>query len=459
MKVKLRMTEAHYVGLRKHLFPGDGLEAVALLLCGRAERIDATLIVHKLVFVPHDQCERMADRVTWPAAVLNDYLSEIWKKKLSIVKVHSHPLNYRQFSGTDDISDRGLAEGWSLLFDEDRLHGSLIMLPDGSMFGRSLRCGSIGDAFSSVAVIGHSIRFDGVQERELGEAHTRNLQTFGAGTMHRLARMRVAVIGCSGTGSIVIEQLLRLSIGELVLVDPESVDVKNLNRILNSTAADAKMELPKVGLGERLAKALDQGQVVEPLPFNLDSPEVVKAVASCDVIFGCVDSAEGRNLMNRLAAFYLLPYIDVGVGLVADEDHGIDTISGAIHYYFPGSTPLVERGVFTLEQVRAEELKRTNPEQYENLKKESYIQGVAEDRPAVIGINMFAGALAVHELLSRLDGFRNYHPMQSETVRFDLCEMALFKEGFRGYSPYLDRSLGRADVSPLLDRPSLSEVS
>jgi|GEM_PF-3983365 len=35
--------------------------------------------------------------------------------------------------------------------------------------------------------------------------------------------------------------------------------------------------------------------------LNLDTPAAVRAVAECDVIFGCVDTAEGRNLANRIA--------------------------------------------------------------------------------------------------------------------------------------------------------------
>lgn len=59
--------------------------------------------------------------------------------------------------------------------------------------------------------------------------------------------------------------------------------------------------------------------------MNLDTPDAVRAVAECDVIFGCVDTAEGRNLANRIAAYYLLPYIDVGVSLAANGVGGISS--------------------------------------------------------------------------------------------------------------------------------------
>ncbi len=457
MKAKLRLTEAQYEQLRLHLFPGDGLEAVALLLCGIASGEPRALTVHTVVPIPHDRCKvRAVDRVTWDPSVLDSHLGTIWNKKLSIVKIHSHPTGYDRFSSTDDTSDSSLSGSWALMFGEDRVDGSAVMLPNGRIFGRSLVGGEIFGPFESVSVVGQDLKFWPSQNREHGESQRRNLQTFGKGTMTQLASMKVAVIGCSGTGSIVVEQLARLGVGGFVLVDPDVVELKNLNRILNATGEDVEAKRTKVDVLSRMIRSLGFGQSVEGYAVNLDDVGAARAVSSCDAIFGCVDSAEGRNLMNRIAAFYTLPYFDVGVGLVADGEGGIENISGAVHYYFPGSMPLFERGVFSLEQVRAEEKKRNDPDGFANLLDEGYIQGVAEDRPAVIGVNMLASSLVVHEFLARLNPFRNFSGPSCESLRFDLCEMALFKEGFRGPSNYLERFIGRGDLEPLLDRPSLS---
>ena len=53
------------------------------------------------------------------------------------------------------------------------------------------------------------------------------------------------MIGASGTGSPVIEQLMRLGVGELVRDDDLTED-RNVNRILNSTMQDAAKQRPKV---------------------------------------------------------------------------------------------------------------------------------------------------------------------------------------------------------------------
>ena len=172
------------------------------------------------------------------------------------------------------------------------------------------------------------------------------------------------MVGCSGTGSVVVEQLARLGVGRIVLVDPDVVEEKNLNRILNSGKEDVYLGRPKVHVLASAIARMGLGQEVIPLQKNLLTPEAVRAVAECDVVFGCMDGVEGRHVLNRLATFYLMPYFDVGVRLDADGAGGIDRIAGAVHYLQPGLSSLLSRGVYDMERVDAEAMRRTDPEMY-----------------------------------------------------------------------------------------------
>jgi hypothetical protein len=457
--ITLRMTEEQHRSIQEHLFPGDGNEAIALLLCGRREGEELrALTVARIVTVPYTECSiRTPDRVVWSTDVLDRLIGDVWKSGMSIVKVHSHPNGYNQFSWVDDESDSALAISFDGLFREGRLHGSAVMLPNGRLFGRELIAGEIGELFDTVMVVGDDIRF--WNYRRLGdprEDDLRNQQAFGEGTISLLRSLRIAVIGCSGTGSVIIEQLARLGVGEIVLVDPDVVEKKNLNRILNSTAEDAERGTPKVLVAARMVDALGRGQKVLPLQMNLDSVDAVHRVAECDVIFGCVDSAEGRNLANRIAAYYVIPYIDVGVRLVANGQGGVETVAGAVNYIRPGGASLLERGAITSEQIRAEETKRTDPIRYADLRKEKYIEGVNEERPAVISVNSFFASLAVNEFLARVHLFRNVGNGEFATVRGDLCEFTLYREPEEGSRGHLVKEIGFGDRDPLIGRPSLS---
>lgn len=82
-------------------------------------------------------------------------------------------------------------------------------------------------------------------------------------------------------------------VGKLVLVDPDSVEERNLNRILNSGKEDSYLSTLKVHVVARAIAHMGLGQEVLCLASDLATPAAVSAVASADIAFGCMDSAEG----------------------------------------------------------------------------------------------------------------------------------------------------------------------
>jgi hypothetical protein len=200
--------------------------------------------------------------VQWSTDVLDELIPEIWKSNASVVKVHCHPTGFDRFSAIDDLSDGELALSFEGLFDEGRMHGSLVLLPDGRIFGRTLQDGKIGDDLGLIFVAGNNIDLWSRRSVRERDDDKRTQQAFGPGTVKVLNSLQVAVIGCSGTGSVVIEQLARLGVGGFVLVDPDHVEHKNLNRILNATFEDAEQGIAKVDVCRRTIESLGRGQLV-----------------------------------------------------------------------------------------------------------------------------------------------------------------------------------------------------
>jgi hypothetical protein len=209
-----------------------------------------------------------------------------------------------------------------------------------------------------------------------------------------------------------------------------------------------------------LADAICQmgvGTRVLPLPKNLINSDVIKEVAECDIVFGCMDGVEGRHYLNLAATYYSLPYFDLGVRLDADGEGGVAQICGTVHYLQPGGSSLFSRGVYTQEQLRAEGLKRTNPELYAEQVKSKYIVGANEERPAVISVNMLIASLAVNELLARIHQFRSDDNGRFAAVRVSLTDSYLFFEEDGAPDPVLAKHTGQGDICPLLNRAELSE--
>lgn len=452
---RVAIAGVHHRALQQHLFPGDGKEAVAFALCGRARREDLELLlVREIVPVPYEMCPvRTPCRVTWRGAALDPVLARALEQGLALVKVHSHPTGRPWFSSTDDGADSTLfpcVSGW--LGDEHGPMASMIMLPDGRMIGRSIWAGEVGDELQAIRVAGDDFRYWFVGEAgEVPEHGRRVAQAFGEATYAQLRRLKVGVVGCSGTGSIVAEQLARNGVGDLVLVDDDHTEDKNLNRILNSTKFDARAEANKTLVQERAIEAMGLGTRVRVHPYDLLDLRALRDLSTCDLVFGCMDSVDGRHVLNKLASAYLIPYIDLGVRLDADGKGGIDSIWLAVHTLQPGGSSQKSRCVYDQRDLEAAFVLRDSPEEYDRLKREGYIKGVRVDRPAVISVNMAAAAAAVNEFLARLHGFRLQRNAAFAVRRICLTDPdASMDEGDGAPCLEMGQLLGSGDQDPFL---------
>lgn len=454
----LSFSGQQYAALRRHLFPSDGFEAVAVVLCAhRRGSARHRLLARKVVLVPYENCSvRTPSLVTWSTDFLPPLLVEAAKNGWSLLKIHGH-LAFRSFSATDDRSDRILfpsVHAWA-----DGPHASAIMMSDGAIFGRVVGADGQFTSIDRVSVADDDIAiWDAANDAALPtpEYGRRVAQSFGKGTFDLLRKLKVGVVGCSGTGSPVIEMLARNCVGELVLVDPDVIEDRNLNRILNSTAEHARQATPKVDVAERAIAATEMGTAVRRYQRMLFDREVVHELADCDVLFGCMDSVDGRHLLNKIATYYCIPYFDLGVKIVADGQGGVDQVCGTVHYLKPGGSSLFSRRVYSMEQVRAAGLARTDPVTYADNVAAGYIQGVQEDRPAVIQLNMLIASLAINEFLARLHPYRIEDNGQFATHRISLSHGIYEHEPDGEPCAAISRHVGRGDVEPLLDWPELS---
>src|SRR5262249_52370832 len=173
--------------------------------------------------------------------------------------------------------------------------------------------------------------------------------------------------------------------------------------------------------------------------------------------FGCMDGAEGRNLLNRLTSFYCLPYFDVGVRLEADGMGGVSQVCGGVHYLQPGGSSLISRGVITPDDIEAEALRRTDPAEYERRLKVGYIRGIREDRPAVVSVNMHFASMAINEFLARLHPYRDDPNSDYAWTSTSLTQMQLYQKPDGVACERLLKYVGRGDMKPLLDMPILSD--
>jgi hypothetical protein len=450
----LRLTRHQHRKLREHLFPGDGNEAVALVLCGRLNQESKHVLCgHSVHLIEHDKCkERTPQSVTWPTELGRAIFERATEKNMAVLKIHSHPEGYASFSEQDDRSDAELFRALHNWTEDGMPHASAVMLPDGSMFGRFVEREGGFTSITKVLVVGDDISvFTKENHSRVDEAQLRTAQTFGPRTTALLSNLRIGVVGCSGTGSWVIEQLARLGVGELLLADPDVLEVKNLNRIVNSRKVDAEQKRSKVEALREVLMHHGTASLITSLPSSCLENATARKLAECDILFGCMDSAEGRDRLNRIAAFYLIPYIDLGVRLDADGRGGITHICGNVNYILPDGSSLLSRKCYTPEALRVEALRRTNPEQYKRELDDGYIKGAKVESPAVISVNGFCSTMAVNELLARLHHFRSEANAGQRRQQFDLKNSFWVQLDDTEPCPLLSKYAGRGDMFPFLN--------
>ena len=406
----LVITDSLYKKIKQHLLPGDGLEAAAVIFChsGTGKKYHR-LIAHDVFLVPYSDSNRKNHVLKWNFAKCfpPNKISEIDRRGLSIINIHSHPGGENDFSLTDDLNDKEIFPSINNWFDNTRLNGSAVMLPDGSIFARIVDANGEFYTMDSVASIGDDIQiWKNPKTSKKTDYGQKIAQTFGGKTLDLLRSMRVGVVGCSGTGSIVIELLARNCVGNLVIVDNDYMEPKNLNRIINGTMADARVKQPKVSVIKKAVENMGMGTRVESYQSLSDSPDVVRALVDCDVIFGCMDSHFGRYHLDCIASAYHIPYFDVGVGLIADGKGGIEAADAVSHYMHSEGQDLFSRGGYTMEQVTAENYKRNDPELYKERQIAGYLATVGEEQPAVMSVNMQAACLAFNDFMARIHPYR-----------------------------------------------------
>jgi hypothetical protein len=448
----LALTERQHQELHKHLFPGDGFEAAVLLLCSEAPLPRKRLIVRKMVLVPHAACERREhDYLTWPGSSLIDAIAIAEQEDLSLMLVHSHPGGLFAFSAQDDRSDQVTIA--SLLHGYGTRHGSAIMTPNGAMLARLYEADMAPQMLDAVSVVGNDLRWwwrDGT--------HHRRPLAFTSAARGELSRLVACVIGVSGTGSVVAEQLARMGFGLVLLIDHDRVEEKNLNRILNSTLSDAATEQLKVHVVAKAITAYRGEGVAVPLPTSIATREGVLIASQADVIFSCVDSLDARQIADEIATTFMLPLFDVGVTIPTRRSGGeiaIADVCGRVDYVQPGGATLRDRGVYSAETLRAEYLHRVAPETHAAEVKDGYLKGISEQAPSVIALNMRAASACVMEFIARAFPFRHSANEGFARTQFSLAGGEEMYTSESDFDTGGSSRVGRGSSEPLLGMPAL----
>jgi molybdopterin-synthase adenylyltransferase len=220
-------------------------------------------------------------------------------------------------------------------------------------------------------------------------------------TPRDLARLHVGVVGAGSVGALVAEALARVGVERITLLDFDTVELINLDRLLHASPRDAHLARAKV---EVLARALRRSATaarpqVSAVEYSVVEPEGLGVALDCDVLFSCVDRPWPRAVLNLAAYAHLIPVVDGGI-LVHANAAGADLrMRGAewrAHLAAPGRTCLECLGQYDPALVQLERDGR--------LDDPSYLTTLPDHHPLRHNQNVFpfSAATAAAEVLQLL---------------------------------------------------------
>ena len=283
----------------------------------------------------------------------------------------------------------------------------------------------------------------------LSDQFDRNIRAFGGDIQRILGDLQVAVVGCGGTGSAVIEQLVRLGVRHLRLFDPDKLTASNLTRVYGSSPED--IGKPKVKVGAAHVGRIAPNAEVLTTQAKITLEATAKLLLDADIIFGCTDDNAGRLVLSRIASYLLTPVIDCGVLLSSGSGGQLEGIDGRVTVLAPGAACLVCRDRIDLQRAAAEMLV---PDEHQRLADEGYAPALAGTEPAVVAFTTQVAAAAVGELLERLVHYGPEPPPTEILLRAHEREISTNDQSPRDshYCHREARKLGLGVTEPFLEQ-------
>ena len=282
------------------------------------------------------------------------------KHPFAVGVAHSHPKTCLPIASSIDDDMDGYYSDYLSGFTGDRPYPSLIFSEvDGEVIGsgrvwRSGRWHPVTRIVLEGRAIPTWVAGNPPIEKPILEKRVARLSgAMGRRAAQRLRDARIGVVGAGGTGAPAIEILARAGVGHLIVVDPDTVDHSNLERVHGAYESDVARNRSKVEVARDHVRAIDPEISLTGLVGRIPQPQVVDALAQCNVILGCTDQQHSRLALNEIALRYCIPVIDTGVTLEGTDGQVNAQIIQLLHLA-AGSACVVCRGMVDWKRIGQE---------------------------------------------------------------------------------------------------------
>lgn len=142
--------------------------------------------------------------------------------------------------------------------------------------------------------------------------YQRNQRSLSCRQQLSLFRGKVAVIGCGGLGCYIIEELARLGVGHITVIDPDNYEEHNLNRQLFSKVDN--LGQPKVAVAAVRIKEVNPAVTIVPVQDAFTSSNGMGFIEKVDVVADALDSIPRRLELAEVCEKCDIPLVHGSVG-------------------------------------------------------------------------------------------------------------------------------------------------
>ena len=179
----------------------------------------------------------------------------------------------------------------------------------------------------------------------------RTIDSWGLKMQSQMARLKIGIVGVGSVGALITESLARMGIENLTLIDNDTVELHNLDRLINAGHLDIGKQ--KVHIAARYAKRAASAEHfrVTKIDKYLQKEEAYLAALDCDLLFCCVDRPLPKDLLNHIAYIHCIPVIFAGVYIGNKTDGRLSEAKWSVSVHAPGSRCLRCDGQYSSSDV------------------------------------------------------------------------------------------------------------
>jgi molybdopterin/thiamine biosynthesis adenylyltransferase len=142
--------------------------------------------------------------------------------------------------------------------------------------------------------------------------YSRNRKTISTDEQRKLFKSTVAVIGCGGLGGYIIEELARLGVGTIKVIDPDVFEEHNLNRQILCTME--QLGKAKVEAAKGRVSAVNPAVLVEPVKDFFSAANGADLLKGVQAVADGLDSIPSRVVLADVCEAMGLPLVHGSIG-------------------------------------------------------------------------------------------------------------------------------------------------